>query len=61
MRRMDWDTQKPGDVSRSFQPPRQIDTYVHKHNDDGIDHNDCCGTPEEHSILSSDVSYLSGV
>lgn len=38
----------------------RVNTYVHKHDDDGIDHNDTCGAPKEYSVLRSDVSYLSG-
>lgn len=59
MRRMGWDTRKPGNVSRRVGLWRGIDTYVNKHDDDGIHHDDPSGAPKEHSVLHGDVSYLS--
>lgn len=34
--------------------------YVYKHNYDGVNHDDPCGAPKEHSVLRGDVSHLSG-
>jgi hypothetical protein len=36
MRRMDWDTRKPNNVSRRVWLPIETDTYVDKHNDNGV-------------------------
>jgi len=60
MRRMDWDTQKPGNVSRRVWFSRGIDTYVHKHDNDGIYRDGRCRAPEEYPVLCVHVSHGSG-
>ena len=36
-----------------------IEAYIHKHDDDGVYHDDDCGPPKEHSVLRSGISRLS--
>ena len=60
MRRMDWDTRKPGKVSRRATLSKESHAYVYKHNDDGINHNDSRGAPKEQFVLRGNVSHLSG-
>lgn len=60
MRRTGWDTRKPGGVSRRARLLKGNHTYIHKHNDDGVNHNDSRGAPKEQSVLNGNVSHLSG-
>lgn len=60
MHRMDWDTRKPDNVSRYSGSRERLVTYVHEHNYDGVNHDDTCGAPKEHSVLRGYVSHLSG-
>jgi len=59
MRRMDWDTRRPGNVSRRIGSLVVVEAYIHKHYDDGVHNDDPCGTPKEHSVLRIGISRLS--
>lgn len=48
----DWRTQKPGHVSSSLALSGMDFVYIHEHDNDSADHDECGCSPKEHPILA---------